>query len=56
LAQAAGGRTARTESTFNTTQDRHEATVRSKAREQANWSAPIVMQIEPAETFYEAED
>jgi peptide-methionine (S)-S-oxide reductase len=36
--------------------EQEEAALRSKAREQANWSAPIVTQIEPAETFYEAED
>ena len=28
----------------------------SKEREQASWSRPIVTQIEPAQTFYEAED
>jgi peptide-methionine (S)-S-oxide reductase len=33
-----------------------EAALRSKAEEQANWRAPIVTQIEPAQTFYEAED
>jgi peptide-methionine (S)-S-oxide reductase len=32
------------------------AALRSKAQEQANWPAPVVTQIEPAETFYEAED
>ena len=36
--------------------EQEEAAQRSKAREQANWSAPIVTQVEPAETFYEAED
>jgi peptide-methionine (S)-S-oxide reductase len=36
-------------------QEQQEAASRSKAREQANLSAPIVTQIEPAETFYEAE-
>jgi peptide-methionine (S)-S-oxide reductase len=36
--------------------EQEEAALRSKAREQANRSAPIVTQIEPAETFYEAED
>ena len=36
--------------------EQREAAVQSKAREQANHSAPIVTQIEPAETFYEAED
>lgn len=34
----------------------HEAAAKSKAGEQANWRAPIVTQIEPAQTFYEAED
>ena len=37
-------------------QEQQEAAVRSKAREQAHLSAPIVTQIEPGETFYEAED
>jgi peptide-methionine (S)-S-oxide reductase len=37
-------------------EEQREAAQRSKAREQANWSAPIVTHIEPAETFYEAED
>jgi peptide-methionine (S)-S-oxide reductase len=37
-------------------EEQQEAAARSKAREQSNWSAPIVTQIEPAETFYEAED
>jgi peptide-methionine (S)-S-oxide reductase len=37
-------------------EEQQEAALRSKAREQANWSAPIVTQVEPAETFYEAED
>ena len=37
-------------------EEQREAAVRSKEREQANLSAPIVTQIEPAETFYEAED
>jgi peptide-methionine (S)-S-oxide reductase len=36
--------------------DQRDAALRSKAQEQANWSAPIVTQVEPAETFYEAED
>jgi peptide-methionine (S)-S-oxide reductase len=36
--------------------EQQRAATRSKAAEQANWSAPIVTQIEPAETFYEAED
>jgi peptide-methionine (S)-S-oxide reductase len=37
-------------------EEQREAALRSKAREQANWMAPIVTQIEPATTFYEAED
>jgi peptide-methionine (S)-S-oxide reductase len=36
--------------------EQREAALQSKAREQAHSSAPIVTQIEPAETFYEAED
>ena len=36
--------------------EQQEAALRSKAQEQASWSAPIVTHIEPAETFYEAED
>jgi peptide-methionine (S)-S-oxide reductase len=36
--------------------EQKEAALRSKAREAVNWPAPIVTQIEPAETFYEAED
>jgi len=36
--------------------EQQEAAVKSKAGEQRNWGAPIVTQIEPAETFYEAED
>jgi peptide-methionine (S)-S-oxide reductase len=36
--------------------EQREAAVRSKAHEQSNWTAPIVTQIEPAQTFYEAED
>ena len=36
--------------------EQEEAALRSKAREQADRSAPIVTQVEPAETFYEAED
>ena len=36
--------------------EQQDAALRSKAREQASRSAPIVTQIEPAETFYEAED
>jgi peptide-methionine (S)-S-oxide reductase len=37
-------------------EEQREAAARSKEREQANLRAPIVTQIEPAETFYEAED
>jgi peptide-methionine (S)-S-oxide reductase len=36
--------------------EQHEAAVASKAREQASWSKPIVTQIEPAQSFWEAED
>jgi peptide-methionine (S)-S-oxide reductase len=36
--------------------EQREAAVRSKEAEQANWSAPIVTQIEPVQTFWEAED
>jgi len=36
--------------------EQRDAALRSKESEQANWSAPIVTQIEPAQTFYEAED
>jgi peptide-methionine (S)-S-oxide reductase len=36
--------------------EQREAALKSKAEEQANRSAPIVTQIEPAQTFYEAED
>jgi peptide-methionine (S)-S-oxide reductase len=36
--------------------EQQQAALQSKAREQSNRSAPIVTQIEPAETFYEAED
>ena len=37
-------------------EEQQEAALRSKAREQSKWSAPIVTQVEPAQTFYEAED
>jgi peptide-methionine (S)-S-oxide reductase len=37
-------------------EEQQEAATESKARAQANWSAPIVTQIEPAQTFWEAED
>jgi peptide-methionine (S)-S-oxide reductase len=36
--------------------EQQEVALRSKAEEQASWSAPIVTQVEPAQTFYEAED
>ena len=36
--------------------EQRQAALESKEREQANRSAPIVTQVEPAETFYEAED
>jgi peptide-methionine (S)-S-oxide reductase len=37
-------------------EEQQEAAARSKEREQANWSKPIVTQLEPAQTFWEAED
>jgi len=37
-------------------EEQREAAQRSKGEEQANSKAPIVTQIEPAQTFYEAED
>jgi peptide-methionine (S)-S-oxide reductase len=37
-------------------EEQQEAALRSKTEEQVNWSAPIVTQVEPAPTFYEAED
>ena len=36
--------------------EQRDAALQSKEHEQANWSAPIVTQVEPAQTFYEAED
>jgi peptide-methionine (S)-S-oxide reductase len=36
--------------------EQQEAAVRSKAQEQTRYRKPIVTQIEPAQTFYEAED
>jgi len=36
--------------------EQRDAATRSKEQEQAHWRAPIVTQIEPAQTFYEAED
>jgi peptide-methionine (S)-S-oxide reductase len=41
---------------FFNDEEQREAALKSKAREQSNWQAPIVTQVEPAETFYEAED
>jgi peptide-methionine (S)-S-oxide reductase len=41
---------------FVSDEEQHEAALKSKAGEQRNWGAPIVTQIEPAQTFYEAED
>ena len=41
---------------FFTDEEQHEAALKSKVGEQRNWGAPIVTQIEPAQTFYEAED
>ena len=37
-------------------EEQQEAAQRSKAHEQVNWTAPIVTHIEPAQTFYAAED
>jgi peptide-methionine (S)-S-oxide reductase len=37
-------------------EEQQEAALRSKAEEQARYSKPIVTVIEPAQTFYEAED
>jgi peptide-methionine (S)-S-oxide reductase len=37
-------------------EEQREAALRSKAQEQDSLSAPVVTQIEPAQTFYEAED
>jgi peptide-methionine (S)-S-oxide reductase len=37
-------------------EDQREAATRSKAHEQVRWAAPIVTLVEPAQTFYEAED
>ena len=36
--------------------EQQEAAVRSKASEQTRHSKPVVTQVEPAQTFYEAED
>jgi peptide-methionine (S)-S-oxide reductase len=37
-------------------EEQQEAAVRSKAQEQTRHRQPVVTQIEPAQTFYEAED
>jgi peptide-methionine (S)-S-oxide reductase len=37
-------------------EEQQEAALASKAHEQASYKAPVVTQVEPAETFYEAED
>ena len=37
-------------------EEQRAAAERSKAAEQASWNAPIVTAVEPAQTFYEAED
>ena len=37
-------------------EDQREAATSSKAQEQANFKAPIVTLVEPAQTFFEAED
>jgi peptide-methionine (S)-S-oxide reductase len=37
-------------------EDQREAALRSKAHEQARYAQPIVTQVEPAQTFYRAED
>jgi peptide-methionine (S)-S-oxide reductase len=37
-------------------EEQQKEALKSRMREQANRSAPIVTQIEPAQTFYEAED
>ena len=36
--------------------DQREAALKSKAQEQTRYNRPIVTQVEPAETFYVAED
>ncbi|MGH2921177.1 MAG: peptide-methionine (S)-S-oxide reductase, partial [Gaiellaceae bacterium] len=36
--------------------EQQEAATRSKAQEQTRHAQPVVTQIEPAQTFYEAED
>jgi peptide-methionine (S)-S-oxide reductase len=37
-------------------EEQQEAALRSKAAEQAHHAQPVVTQVEPAQTFYEAED
>jgi peptide-methionine (S)-S-oxide reductase len=37
-------------------EEQQESALRSKAEEQAHHAQPVVTQIEPAQTFYEAED
>jgi peptide-methionine (S)-S-oxide reductase len=37
-------------------EEQREAALRSKAHEQTRHSKPVVTQVEPAQTFYEAED
>ena len=37
-------------------EDQRDTATRSKAHEQASWKAPIVTLVEPAQTFFEAED
>jgi peptide-methionine (S)-S-oxide reductase len=37
-------------------EEQRDAALRSKEAEQANWRAPIVTQVEPAQAFWEAED
>ena len=37
-------------------EEQQEAATRSKAHEQTRYGKPVVTQIEPAQTFYEAED
>jgi peptide-methionine (S)-S-oxide reductase len=37
-------------------EEQRDAALRSKDEEQSSWRSPIVTQIEPAQTFYEAED
>jgi peptide-methionine (S)-S-oxide reductase len=41
---------------FFNDEEQRSAALRSKEAEQANWRKPIVTQVEPAQTFWEAED